>query len=220
MLEPEVSASGRRLIVFARFPEAGRVKTRLIPALGERGAAELHQRMLARTLDWARQLAEQTRLTLELRFDRNPSDVDCTEYGIERRRFQGPGGLGDRLTRAVDEVFADTANPVRRVVIIGTDCPELSAEVVTRAFADLERRDVVLGPAADGGYYLIGLREPAPELFSGIDWGSDRVCAQTVRRARATGLTVAFLEVLDDVDVPGDLVVWERATGEKVATDG
>lgn len=158
-------------------------------------------------------------MSLELRLDGRPSDADRAGYGIERLRLQGPGDLGDRLSRAVDEARADAAEPAERIVIIGTDCPDLAGEIVTRAFAELERHDVVLGPATDGGYYLIGLRVRAPELFTGIDWGSSRVCAQTVRHAQTAGLTIGLLEELQDVDVPNDLAVWERATGRRVAID-
>ncbi len=205
--------------MFARYPDPGRVKTRLIPALGAVGAAELHRRMLARTLACARELAERAPLTLELRLDRIPDGFAKAEDALARANEQGPGDLGERLSRAVEEAFAGPDDPARRVVVIGTDCPELSGETVTRAFAKLDGHDVVLGPAADGGYYLIALSAPAPELFSGIDWGSDRVCAQTMSRARSGGLSVGLLGVLDDIDTPDDLAVWERVTGEAVAID-
>lgn len=206
--------------MFARRPEAGRVKTRLIPALGAAGAARLHRRMLMRTLGWARELAEATPLSLELRMDDRSSAPDGIESGPAGVREQGPGDLGDRMARAFEESLTGADKAAHRVAIIGTDCPGLSGEVVTRAFAELERHDVVLGPAADGGYYLIALREPAPELFSGVAWGTDRVYEQTIRRVREAGLSVASLEVLEDVDHPEDLAVWERVTGEAALADG
>lgn len=217
--DPESPQPRLRLIVFARRPEVGRVKTRLIPVLGAAGAARLHHRMLVRTLGWARDLAEATPLSLELRMDGPPGAPSGSATGPTRVREQGPGDLGDRMARAVEDSLTGADTAPQRVVIIGTDCPDLSAEIVTSAFAELERHDVVLGPAADGGYYLIALRAPARELFSGIDWGTDRVYEQTISRAREAGLSVASLEVLEDVDRPEDLAVWERTTGEAALAD-
>ena len=121
---------------------------------------------------------------------------------------QGQGDLGDRMHRAFREAMATGAE---RAVIVGTDCPEITADLVQRAFHLLDRNDVVLGPAADGGYYLIGMRRLVPELFSGITWGTERVRQQTLTAARRAGVSVGLLDLLSDVDRPEDLSVWERA---------
>jgi uncharacterized protein len=97
----------------------------------------------------------------------------------------------------------------KRVVTIGIDCPELDAATLAQAFLALQEHDLVLGPATDGGYYLIGLRSLIPELFSGIDWGTDQVFRQTIAVAEAKGLAIATLTPLTDVDRPEDLPIWE-----------
>jgi nucleoside-diphosphate-sugar epimerase len=117
---------------------------------------------------------------------------------------QGDGDLGERLARASGEALAAG---VRRVVVIGSDCPGLEARHLAAAFDALQEQDVVIGPAADGGYYLIGLRGPAPSLFENIAWGTSRVAAQTLATAARQTLRVRQLEVLGDVDRPEDLAL-------------
>ena len=114
---------------------------------------------------------------------------------------QGDGDLGVRLARAAADAGA-SGNPV---VIVGTDCPGLTADVLDAAFDALAARDVVLGPALDGGYYLVGLRRFCPDLFVGIPWSTPEVLSLTRRAAERAGLTVTLLGPLGDVDVPGDL---------------
>lgn len=115
---------------------------------------------------------------------------------------QGEGDLGDRLHRAFVQAFAQGA---RQVVAIGADCPGLGPALFAQAFAALAREDLVLGPAMDGGYYLIGLNQPAPALFSDIPWGSDGVLAATLKQAEGLHLSIHLLEPLADVDRPEDL---------------
>jgi hypothetical protein len=126
---------------------------------------------------------------------RTPEDVVARE--------QAGGVLGERLSRAFDELLA---SPEDRALAIGADCPELEAEVIREAFVALEACDLVLGPANDGGYFLIGLRRAAPALFEDIPWGSDRVLEQTLERAKGAGLETALLSGLADLDTPDDLV--------------
>ena len=109
--------------------------------------------------------------------------------------------------------FADSLGQGRRrVVLIGSDCPEITAPVLSSAFSLLTAHDLVLGPARDGGYYLIGLTAPYPELFQDMPWGTDAVLAQTQIRAARLGLRTALLEPLTDIDRPEDLPVWENIT--------
>ncbi|MBU2538315.1 MAG: TIGR04282 family arsenosugar biosynthesis glycosyltransferase, partial [Proteobacteria bacterium] len=115
---------------------------------------------------------------------------------------QGEGDLGDRLRRAFTLAFA---RDTRRVVIIGADCPGLSPTLFSQAFAALDHKDLVIGPAMDGGYYLIGLSHPAPSLFSDIPWGSGKVLAATLNQAKTLNLSNHLLEPLADVDRPEDL---------------
>jgi hypothetical protein len=121
-------------------------------------------------------------------------------------RAQPEGNLGDRLIQAIQAAFA---TGMQRVVTIGTDCPGLNATRMRQAFTALDQADLVLGPALDGGYYLIGLRQFVPDLFAGIAWSTATVLQQTVEIAERLGLTVAYLEPLSDVDRAADLPVWQ-----------
>ena len=196
-----------RLVIFTRFPEPGRTKTRLIPALGAAGAARLQDAMTRHTLGVAAEVGAgsdvEVKVEVEVRHTGGDADGHAMahRYGRANLRYQpqGDGNLGERLAQATS-----ACGPV---VVIGTDCPALSGEIIRDAFRRLDRHDVVLGPAADGGYYLVGLRRPAAGLFAGIDWSTDRVLAQTLAAAERLALTVApLLPTLSDVDVPADLV--------------
>lgn len=191
-----------RLLVFARDPVPGRVKTRLEPLLGARGAAALHARFVHERLA----LASRANLCpLELWCTPSPESAffrDCgTRYGATLHE-QSPGGLGRRMQRALTDVLARARN----AVLIGTDCPGLTTADLAEALASLEQgTDVVLGPASDGGYYLIGLRRPLPGLFSGIQWGGARVFAETLARLERRGIAYHSLPMRDDVDTPDDV---------------
>ena len=119
--------------------------------------------------------------------------------------------LGDRLHSAFVEAFEAGC---KRAVTIGSDCPGITEARLAEAFEALDRAELVLGPATDGGYYLVGLNRPTPGVFEGIAWGTERVLAQTLDRADRLGLSVHQLGALDDVDRPEDLPVWRRAASE------
>ena len=119
---------------------------------------------------------------------------------------QCDGDLGCRMAAASGEAFADGAE---RVVIIGSDCPDLATETLARAFALLDDADVVLGPATDGGYYLVGLAAPRDELFDGIPWSTPDTLRVTLEVARARGLRVALLEEKRDIDTADDWRHWQ-----------
>lgn len=197
------------LIVFAKSPAPERSKTRLIPALGAEGAAALHRRMVHHTLAWVRQWTRPERTQAIVAFTGCSPVAMSAEFGADLvYREQGNGDLGDRLDRHTRRAFDEGT---RRVVVVGTDCPDLSGDMADRAFALLHEHDVVLGPAEDGGYYLIGLTAPRSSLFTGISWGTDQVLRQTLEIARRHALSIALLPTLSDVDRPSDLPVWERA---------
>lgn len=199
----------RRLIVMTRIPEAGRVKTRLIPALGDDGAARLHGQLMQRALSTAGEHAAASTVAVEVRYTGAAgirfAREDYPPVAIVRQQ-QG-ADLGERLLSAVRTAKAEGA---QGVVTIGTDCPDLSPEVLELAWQELAHANVVLGPAEDGGYYLIGLNEPHDELFRGINWGTEHVLSQSLARCRKAGLSVALLPRLNDVDLPEDLVTCRR----------
>ena len=197
-----------RLIIFTRYPEPGKTKTRLIPILGPEGAADLHRRMAEHTLIRARNLKNSSAVSLEIRFVGGRADSIKNWLGSDIPCIpQGDGDLGRRLERTFEEAFEAG---IKRVVVVGTDCPGLTEDLVRQAFVRLQDSDVVLGPACDGGYYLIGLKRPVADLLQGIPWGTDRVLEKTLTKASDLHLRVSLLAPLEDVDRPGDLPVWER----------
>lgn len=197
------AAADERLIVFTRYPEPGKTKTRLIPKLGAEGAAELHRKMAEHTLRNAGRLKSLHRVSLEVRYE-GGSKLLMREWlgGHLTFRSQGDGDLGAKMKRAFRDAFRTGA---QRVVIIGTDCPDLHAELLKMAFDALYRNDVVIGPAHDGGYYLIGSRRYLPQLFDQIQWGSEKVLEQTMGRAHEAGIYTVSLTPLSDIDRPEDL---------------
>lgn len=192
-----------RLILFTRYPEPGRTKTRLIPALGAQGAAALQRRMSEVIIGQMMQFAGQYPVSPEIRYaDGNQQAMEAWLSSDIPCLAQGEGDLGDRLRRAFAQAFTQGA---QAVVVIGADCPGLTPALFAQAFAALDTQDLVLGPAMDGGYYLVGLNQPAPTLFSEISWGSGEVLAATLKQAQALALSTHMLEPLADVDRPEDL---------------
>jgi rSAM/selenodomain-associated transferase 1 len=201
-----LSASGRDvLLVFLKAARPGAVKTRLAATLGKAPAAELY-----------RALAEaEVRRTAprggeyERRFCFTPKGAHAAMkawFPGEVFEPQAGADLGARMALAFDQAFRGGA---RRVAIIGGDVPAVSREIVREAFRSLQGHDVVLGPARDGGYYLLALSRPRPGLFRGIAWGTSSVLAATVKKA--TGLAVRLLEPLTDIDTLEDLrSEWRR----------
>ena len=203
-----VTEPRRRLILFARFPVAGKVKTRLIPALGAEGAAALHRRLVLRTLRTAHALCASQNVELEIRFAGD--DANEMQHWLGDGwlcRPQCDGDLGQRMAGAFEDSFRE-GSPA--IVIIGSDCPTLTPEVLAEAFIALKTKSVVFGPATDGGYYLIGLTQLVPELFQNIAWGTETVLAQSLQILERTGIRPAQLQPLDDLDRPEDLAAWRR----------
>jgi len=211
--------SDEHLIIFTRYPEPGHTKTRLIPALGAEGAAELQRRMTERLLCGLTQLVRIRPLHLEIRFAGGNATMmrqwlgpGCT-YAA-----QGDGELDQRMGAALKAGFSAGANAV---VVVGTDIPGMSADTISGAFDALKHADIVFGPAVDGGYYLIGLHRKSvaraiPHLLAGIPWGTRQVMELSRERAARLGLSVTLLPTLADVDRPEDLSVWEKLTGETI----
>jgi rSAM/selenodomain-associated transferase 1 len=186
---------GLRLVLFTRYPAPGKAKTRLIPALGAEGAAALHRRLAERALGTLQHCG----LPVEVRTTGAP--VDAFERWLGPRHFidQGDGDLGARLSA----VFNDGP-----ALIVGSDVPAMTAAHVMAAAVLLAGHDIVLGPASDGGYWLIGLKGPAPALFADMPWGTAAVFAETQARAQRLGLDLGLADTLDDLDTPDDLARW------------
>jgi rSAM/selenodomain-associated transferase 2/rSAM/selenodomain-associated transferase 1 len=202
-----------RLIVFTRFPEPGKTKTRLIPALGASGAADLQRQMTEHIIASATKVSNRPDLTIEIRHEGGNADAMRIWLGPQLvYRAQGSGDLGRRMTRAFKETFQDSKGAA---VIVGSDIPGISADIILQAFEGLQKNDLVLGPARDGGYYLIGMKytlpaDTYPRLFDGLNWGTGDVLAQTLQIAGESGLGFLLLESLGDVDRPEDLPIWRE----------
>jgi uncharacterized protein len=193
------------LIIFTRYPTPGKVKTRLIPAVGAAAAASLHRQMTERTLHQARALQARIPVAISVHFDGSDCQQMAHWLGADLvYQSQGEGDLGMRMDRSISSAHQQGAE---RVLLIGTDCPQLTADILARAFTELLTRDLVLGGALDGGYYLIGMRQPQPELFVGVEWGTERVLAQTIAIANRLNLAIGYVPTLADIDRPEDLSI-------------
>jgi uncharacterized protein len=190
------------VIVFAKAPRPGYAKTRLVPVLGELGAAQLAERLMHVTLQQAIS-ADIGPVELCVTPHRDhPAFAAASKQHQIAITDQGDGDLGQRMAHAFQRVLATQP----RALLIGTDAPGLDASYLRNAAAALDEAGAVFGPAADGGYTLVGLRRPAPALFAGMLWSHRRVMADT--RERIAGLRLSHIElpVLHDIDEPADLI--------------
>lgn len=185
-----------RIVLFARFPVPGSCKTRLIPALGAAGAARLHRHLAERTLGVLQQAGAQ--VTLAYTGAARADFVDWLGDDIILVE-QAEGDLTARML-AVSEPAP--------VIFFGSDTPDLSPDHVRAAIAALQENDVVIGPAEDGGYYLIGMRRPLPQLLVDMPWSTEQVLPQTLARLSALGIAPVMLSCLSDCDRPEDLARW------------
>ena len=196
-----------RLLIFTRTPLPGKVKPRLIPALGAEGAATIHKEMAKYTLGWAKVFQNTRNMTVEVWFSGGrKAATDWLGDGWALWEQRGVD-IGARIFNAFFDVFREGC---RKAVMVGTNCPELTAAHVRKAFIALKDHDLVLGPTMDGGYCLVGLKEPRPDLFFGIPWGTKQVLETTLEKAREEGLKVMRMQPLRDVEYPQDLAVWNR----------
>lgn len=193
-----------QLVIMAKAPVAGRVKTRLIPALGAQGAAQLAQRMLTRTVTAALAARGEHLHGVTICAAPDPQDPDWSSLGLPSElswSAQGDGDLGQRMSRAVQSVLSKK----ERVLLIGTDLPQLSSELLQSAAKALLTHEACLLPTADGGYGLLGLRA-WQAVFDDMPWSTPEVCALTLERLSHTSVWVG--PTLHDIDEPADLVHW------------
>ena len=189
------------LIIMAKVPFPGEVKTRLASTLSPEGAAELAHCFILDVMDLTQRV-----LDCEVVLAYSPDDADeyfrevCKKIGIQIP--QGEGDLGQRMQHVFTTLFDKGYS---KVILIGTDIPTLPLHHLQEAFTGLEEHPVVLGPSLDGGYYLLGLQSMIPEIFSDIDWGTDRVLRQTVNRLSDEEIQAIILPLWYDVDTLEDL---------------
>lgn len=204
------------LIVFARYPQVGECKTRLIAHVGRQAATDVHADMTRFTIAWASEAAKHPDIGLQVRFTGGSQEAMRAEFGAGPDYVpQCDGDLGQRLREAVEQA---AKQGLERVVVVGTDCPQLNCDFALQAFASLAHHDVCISPATDGGYTLLGLQTKVSNpqavhdaLFDSICWGSSGVLLETLHALGATGARVRLLQTLSDVDYPSDLPVWEQA---------
>ena len=188
--------AGNVLIIFIKNPEKGKVKTRLAAELGDERALAIYNSLLAHTRAACLAVPAHRLLFYSKQIDKRD---DWPEADFDKQ-LQAGGELGQRIDLAFQAGFEAGAP----VMIIGSDCPQLSSTIITQGFQTLEQHDFVLGPALDGGYYLLGMQAYSPSLFHGIDWSTDKVADQTRERIAALGGSLYELPVLSDVDYAED----------------
>lgn len=216
--------SENHILVFTKYPHPGFAKTRLIPAVGADQAAAISRKLSERCV---RTVATYCRTSdaipiIHYAVRAQSSEADLVEgwlspIGCDKMRFveQSEGGLGDRLKAAFLASFAGAdARAARKVVVIGVDIPEIDENVLSRAFEVLDSKDVVIGPAVDGGYYLLGMRAADVTVFDNVTWGSEHVFEETLRNCNQLGLSHGLLGKLRDVDLPEDISYFKSICGD------
>lgn len=189
----------RGLIVFAKNPEKGKVKTRLAKDIGAYQALSWYIRLLKKTEAEVQGLACVKTVFWAQDVPMHPPVFSNEEFN---HKVQSNGDLGDRMQKAFQAYFDQAYDAV---VIVGTDCWDLKTKHVEKAFRALQNHDVVMGPAKDGGYYLIGMKEMHKDLFKDIPWSTETVAAKTLEKINELGLSMIQLETLSDVDRAIDL---------------
>lgn len=199
------------LIVFIKNPEKGKVKTRLASVVGDDRALRIYHFLLEKTRAAALGVACNRLLCYS---DYIPDKDEWSDADFHKT-VQSSGDLGLRMAAAFRAAFLSGA---QKVVIIGSDCPELDADLIRNAFDALDCAEFVVGPACDGGYYLLGMKHFVPELFEGIPWSTSSVAEETLRLIRLIGKEYRLLPRLSDIDEYDDWVGYTRAcreTGEE-----
>jgi hypothetical protein len=186
------------VLIFQKNAILGKVKTRLAAGVGEEQAFNIYIQLLAKTYLVLRDISVSITTYFSEFIPEKPT------YPAGNRMVQVGQDLGERMKNAFAENFE---LGIEKVVLIGTDCPSLEGKHIIQAFEALDQSDLVLGPAKDGGYYLIGMKRRADFLFEGITWSSELVLSQTLALAAEQGLQTSLLPVLEDIDTLED---WER----------
>ncbi|MBX9733902.1 MAG: TIGR04282 family arsenosugar biosynthesis glycosyltransferase [Chitinophagaceae bacterium] len=180
----------RTIIVLAKTPELGKVKTRIAAKLGEEKALAIYTRLLHYTFCLLKRIHCRKVVYTS-------GDGPQTCWAALETKPQTNGDLGNRMASAFEQVLSERAT---KCIIIGTDCATLTEEIIETAFTELETKDLVIGPASDGGYYLLGMKKMYPALFKGISWSTEKVFEQTIVQVENLSLDYSLLPVLSDMD--------------------
>ena len=187
----------REILIFLRAAELGKVKTRLAAGLGQDKTLDIYLSLIKTTLDVCEQVTALRSLYFYPRIDHASLRPSFTPF------LQKGENLGAKMSHAFKEAFIRS----KSVLIIGTDCPYITPALIEKAFKLLEKSDLVIGPAEDGGYYLLGMNRLHASLFENMPWSSEKVCEMTLKQASILGLVTETLPVLSDIDYQAD---WER----------
>lgn len=186
------------LIIFVKNPEVGRVKTRIAKAMGDEAALAIYLKLIAHTHEVVEQL-ECDKAVYYSAFVDTEDNWNNKKY---QKHLQKGEDLGKKMINAIDEGFAAG---YEYVCLIGSDIYELTGEVIKSAFAKLQTCDVVVGPAKDGGYYLIGMKKPHPGIFALDQWSTPNVFSETIKRIEQARLSYSQTRLLNDIDTPEDI---------------
>ncbi len=202
----ECASSPDVLLIFIRNPVPGKVKTRIARTTGDQAAYRIYLQLLEKT----RLAAESTPVCRHLYYADEVNTHDDWPENLFTKYAQCDGDLGQRMAHAFQNAFDAGA---RRVVIIGSDTPEITPDILRRAFQALEGFDLTIGPVPDGGYYLLGMNIFHPELFEGIVWSTHTVRSKTLAIAENLGLSVFTLPILHDIDTEIDWLDYQQRKG-------
>jgi rSAM/selenodomain-associated transferase 1 len=189
----------QHLIILIRNPQLGKVKTRLAATVGDERALEVYRKLLAITRTAALGADCESHLHYSDRIDLD----DVWPNAYFSKYVQQGEGLGERMLHAFTLSFA---NGAERAIVVGSDCPELTSSLINAAFNALDGHDAVIGPADDGGYYLLGMKRPVPDFFERKQWSTATVLADTLADAQRLGLKVQLMPMLSDLDNEVDLI--------------
>jgi len=207
MIKENLEIEDNLLLIFIKNPVPGKVKTRLAAAVGPQKAYQIYLKLLSLTIDAASETGADRQVWYASYID---SDDFISEPDFNKRKQIGED-LGARMLHAFKSGFNEG---YKNIIIIGSDCPDVNPAVLEEAFSELREHDLVIGPSADGGYYLLGMKNLYKALFGEIDWSTDRVLEQTLEKANSLSLSVACLPELNDIDTIEDLkkAGWDEAT--------
>jgi hypothetical protein len=197
----------RKILLFVKYPEAGKVKTRLEPLLGREYTARLYECFVLDLLETLKGAGYPLRLVYDP--PEKKEEIACLFGEDYDYRLQEGADLGERMKNAFQDCFAEGVNSA---VLLGSDLPDLPVTALKEAFSALQDSDGVLGPSVDGGYYLIGFRREGfrPSIFDGIPWSTEKVFPETIKLFHKARRTVALLPPGRDLDTPEDLLDFRR----------
>ncbi len=196
-----------QLLLFTRYPEVGKTKTRLIPKLGEEGAALLQKRLTERITNQADLLKRRSGIKTVVHYSGGNKEQMTSWLGDMEYMKQTDGDLGEKMRTAFERTFA---SGTKAAILVGSDIPDITTDLLQQAFTTLLSKDVVIGPSQDGGYYLIGIgadkaSQLLPLLFNNLQWSTNKLLATTITRLKKSDHTIANLITLRDIDLPTDL---------------